>query len=78
VKKTTIYLEPEVDLALARLATHEGVTKAEIIRRALRLTASSAPRPRMTVGVGDGGGMDPDEIDAIIAEHLSDELESMR
>ena len=78
MKKTTIYLEPEVDLALARLAAREGVTKAEIIRRALRLTASSSPRPRMTVGVADGGGVDPDEIDAIIAEHSSDELERMR
>lgn len=48
MKKTSIYLEPEVDRALARRAGREGVTKAELIRRALREAAagSVAARPR--------------------------------
>lgn len=48
MKKTSIYVEPEVDLALARRASREGVTKAELIRRALRdAAAHSTPvKPR--------------------------------
>jgi Ribbon-helix-helix protein, copG family len=39
MKKTSIYLEPDVDVALARRAVAEGTTKAELIRRALREAA---------------------------------------
>ena len=39
MKKTSIYLEPELDLALARRATITGVTKAELIRETLRAVA---------------------------------------
>jgi hypothetical protein len=35
VKKTSIYLEPELDEALARRAAEEQLTKAEFIRRSL-------------------------------------------
>ena len=35
MKKTSIYLEPELDEALARRAAEEGLTKAEFIRRSL-------------------------------------------
>ena len=35
MKKTSIYLEPSLDEALAKRAAHEGVTKAEFIRRTL-------------------------------------------
>ena len=60
VKKTSIYLEPELDEALARRAADEGLTKAEFIRRTLagavqsrsgrsRTSASSAAR-RPSVG----------------------------
>jgi hypothetical protein len=45
VKKTSLYIEDEVDAALGRLAAAEGVPKAEIIRRALRKAADGAPRP---------------------------------
>jgi hypothetical protein len=45
VKKTSLYIEEEVDAALERLARAEGVTKAEIIRRALREAANGAPPP---------------------------------
>jgi hypothetical protein len=36
MRKTSIYIEPDVDIALARRAAAEGTTKAELIRRALR------------------------------------------
>jgi predicted transcriptional regulator len=34
VKKTSIYVDPEVDRALARRAAAEGTTKAALIREA--------------------------------------------
>ena len=39
MKKTSIYIEPDVDVALARRAAAEGTTKAELIRQALREAA---------------------------------------
>jgi hypothetical protein len=44
VKKTSIYIEPEVDVALSRRAAAEGTTKAELIRQALRDAARSSVR----------------------------------
>ena len=50
VKKTSIYLEDEVDIALARRADREGTTKAALIRAALREAAAGSmnvkPRAR--------------------------------
>jgi hypothetical protein len=46
MKKTSIYVEPEVDLALARRAAAEGTTKAQLIREALRQAASGSVRPK--------------------------------
>lgn len=50
VKKTSIYLEADVDVALTRRATELGTTKAELIRSALRDAAGSSvgvkPRAR--------------------------------
>jgi Ribbon-helix-helix protein, copG family len=43
VKKTSVYLEPELDEALARRAADEGLTKAEFIRRTL---AGAIQRPK--------------------------------
>lgn len=34
--KTSIFIEPEVNVALARKAAREGTSKAELIRRAVR------------------------------------------
>lgn len=44
VKKTSIYIEPDVDVALARRAAAEGTTKAEVIRQALRDAAAGSVR----------------------------------
>ncbi|WP_205695936.1 CopG family transcriptional regulator [Conexibacter sp. SYSU D00693] len=55
MKKTSLYLEPELDEALARRATEEGLTKAELIRRTLAATVARPPRRRpRAVGVLDG------------------------
>jgi len=69
MKKTTVYLEPELDRALDRLAAQRQLSKAEVIRRALRDAASSARRPRITaIGVADGPGDVADDIDRHLAK----------
>lgn len=44
MKKTSIYIEPEIDVALTRRAAAEGITKAQVIREALRAAAGAAVR----------------------------------
>jgi hypothetical protein len=69
VKKTSIYLEPELDLALARRATVVGVTKAELIRQTLRRSMDGTTQPRITaIGVGDGPGDVADNVDRYLLE----------
>jgi predicted DNA-binding protein len=68
VKKTSIYLEPELDRALSRRAEATGVTKAELIRETLRRSVSTG-RPRITaIGVIEGPGDVADNVDAYLAE----------
>jgi hypothetical protein len=59
VKKTSVYLEPDLDEALARRAADEGLTKAEFIRRTL---TGAVQRPRrvrpLAVGLHDDGPAD--------------------
>jgi hypothetical protein len=59
VKKTSVYLEPDLDEALARRAADEGLTKAEFIRRTL---AGAIQRPRrvrpQAVGLHDNAPAD--------------------
>jgi len=68
MKKTSIYIEPDVDVALSRRAAEEGVTKAELIRRALRAAAGSSLRikPRAQ-GVFTG----PADLSEHVDEHLA-------
>ncbi|HEX8105412.1 MAG TPA: CopG family transcriptional regulator [Solirubrobacteraceae bacterium] len=55
MKKTSLYIEEEVDAGLARRAAQEGVSKAEIIRRALRDAAANGQRPPFEgIGVFNG------------------------
>jgi Ribbon-helix-helix protein, copG family len=51
VKKTSLYLEPDLDKALARRAADEGLTKAEFIRRTLAGALQKPRRPKPHVGV---------------------------
>lgn len=69
MKKTTVYLEPELDHALGRLAAKRRVSKAEVIRVALREAAMHVERPRITgIGLAHGPGDVADNIDRHLAE----------
>jgi hypothetical protein len=69
MKKTSVYIEADVDVALARRAAAEGTTKAELIRQALRDAAGGALRikPRAR-GVFEG----PADLAARADEHLTE------
>lgn len=69
MKKTSIYIEPDIDVALARRAAAEGTTKAELIRRALRAATGGSLRvkPRAR-GVFSG----PADLSARTDEHLAE------
>jgi TATA-box binding protein (TBP) (component of TFIID and TFIIIB) len=55
VKKTSIYLEDDLDQALALRAAEEGVTKAEFIRRSLKGVVMRPARPKPSVGTVHSG-----------------------
>jgi predicted transcriptional regulator len=69
VKKTSIYIDDDVDVALTRRAAAENTTKAELIRAALREAAACSLRvkPRAR-GVFAG----PADLAARADEHLSE------
>jgi hypothetical protein len=46
VKKTSIYLDADLDERLARRAAEEGLSKAEFIRRGLERLVTPSSRPR--------------------------------
>lgn len=54
-KKTSIYLEEELDQALAARAAEEGISKAEFIRRNLQNAVARSQRPRLSVGLFAAG-----------------------
>ena len=56
MKKTSIYLEPSLDEALAKLAADEGLTKAELIRRRLAASVARPKRPKLSLAVFAGDG----------------------
>lgn len=69
MKKTSIYLDPELDRALGRLARAQGITKAEAVRRALARAVTDTPRPRVeAIGIGAGPGDVADDVDRQLAE----------
>ncbi len=69
MKKTTVYLEPELDRALGRLAATRHISKAEVIRAALRDAARQSERPRISaIGVARGPGDVADNIDRHLSE----------
>jgi hypothetical protein len=69
VKKTSLYLDPDLDEALARRAADEGLTKAEFIRRTLAGVLSRPPRakPEAVALVKDGKSGVAADIDAYLA-----------
>lgn len=56
MKKTSLYLDPQVDRALARRAATEGITKAELIRRVLAQASDAGAQRRPSRGVFEGPG----------------------
>jgi hypothetical protein len=69
VKKTSLYIDPEVDRALGRRAAAEGTTKAALIRDALARAAAPAVRvkPRACAAF-DGPGDLSERVDAYLAK----------
>ena len=51
MKKTSLYLDPDLDEALARRAADEGLTKAEFIRRTLAGAVQKPRRVKPSVGI---------------------------
>lgn len=67
MKKTSIYIDPEVDRALARIAAAQGTTKAALIRETLaQAGALTAATPR-ACGVFDGPGDLSQDVDGHLA-----------
>jgi hypothetical protein len=59
LKKTSIYLDEELDHGLARKAAEEGMTKAEYIRRTLSHSIEKPRRPKPKgIGIIKGGPTD--------------------
>lgn len=68
VKKTSLYLDPELDRALALRAEREGITKAQLVRKLLAAAVESSRRPRPTIGVAEGPGDLAENVDRYLAE----------
>ena len=68
MKKTSLYLDPDLDEALARRAADEGLTKAEFIRRTLAGALSRPPRvkPQAVALVKDGKAGVARDVDAYL------------
>jgi hypothetical protein len=69
VKKTSIYIEAEIDVALARRAPVEGTTKAELIRQALRDAAGKSIRVKPQAR---GAFRGPADLASRADEHLAE------
>jgi hypothetical protein len=69
VKKTSLYLDPDLDEALARRAADEGLTKAEFIRRTLAGALSKPPRvkPEAVALIKDGKAGIARDVDAYLS-----------
>jgi hypothetical protein len=55
LKKTSIYLEEDLDARRARRAAEEGITKAEFIRRTLAGAVQRPARPKPSIGLFRSG-----------------------
>ncbi len=60
--KTTVYLDPEMALALRQMAEVQGRSQAEIIRQALETFTRSVKQPKIPgIGEFDSGHTDTSE-----------------
>jgi hypothetical protein len=68
-KKTSIYLDEDIDERLARRAAEEGITKAEFIRRTLAGAVQRPKRPKPGIGIYNSGKGDVStNVDRYLAE----------
>lgn len=75
MNKTTVYLPEELEMRLDAEAAATGVSKAELIRRAIALLLDASPRPahsRPLPVFNSGRAKGVDEMDRIIYEHISE------
>lgn len=70
MKKTSLYLEAELDRSLARRAAEQGVSKAEYIRQTLREASRPKP-PRRPRGRGSFSG--PPDLAERLDDHLAED-----
>lgn len=80
MKRTTVYLEEDVDLELAELARQQDSSKAELIRKALNgfVKAERQENPPVPSWVGAGRSGQPDlaeRDEEILAEILDEKHE---
>lgn len=66
MKKTSLYLDPSLDEALAKRAADEGLSKAEFIRRTLKGAVTRPKRPKLSTAVFEG----PADMASNVDEHL--------
>ena len=68
-KKTSLYIDPEVDRALGRRAAAQGTTKAALIRDALAAAAAPAARAKPRArAVFDGPGDLSENVEDYLAK----------
>lgn len=68
MRKTSIYIDPAVDRALARRAVAEGTTKAALIREALANAAKPGMRVKPRGGIFSGPGDLSENVDDYLAK----------
>lgn len=69
MRKTTIYLDDELDVQLDHLSRLRGVSKAELIRAAVRRLIGDEERPRVrAIGVASGPGDVAGDVDRHLRE----------
>ena len=69
MKKTSLYLDAELDQALASRAEREGVSKAQVVREILAAAVKSQDRPRpQAIGVAEGPADLAANVDRYLAE----------
>jgi len=73
VKKTSLYLDPELDARLAQRAADEGLTKAEFIRRGLERILDPPQRVKpQAIGVARLGDDLPADLSARDEDYMDD------
>jgi predicted transcriptional regulator len=69
VKKTSIYLDPELDRKLTRFAAARGISKAEAVRRSIEQVVDGAPVPRIrAIGIAEGPGDVSENLEQYLLE----------